>query len=281
MDKAVFDDWILWGRRARGWAERTAVNYRGRVEGVTRWLAGRGVKLLDASTRDLDHYLLRCEAPSTRNGYVQALRAFYVWAVREGLCTVNPAADLERVQPPEALPQALTGREATAVLGAAKAEGPMWVCYVTLLFYGGLRRDEARTLRWGDVRDGWLHIHAAKGGKGRTVPIHGKAERALAEWRAVCPSPRWVFPSPMLPQPVSDTTVKVRLRRIGVRAQVALRSHLGRHSFATRLVEQGVDIRAVQRLLGHAELKSTSRYLTTRDHQLVTAVLALDYAAAS
>lgn len=277
-----FDDLMVmfeeWGRFTRGWAELTAYNYRLRCARSEQWLvANRRKTLLTAARLDLEAWLLRtCRTPSSRNGSLQAVRAFFRWSGVVGIARTDPTSDMERLRPKEAVPSALSADQARRVWAATSGDVRLRAVAAVLL-HQGLRREEVRRLGWDDVQDGWLRF-TAKGGQQRCLPAHPQVVEALTRWREDAPPSPWVWPSPTKPsQPVSTSTLAKWVRRLGERAGVHLYCHRARHTMATQLVERGVDLRTVQVILGHESLKTTARYVRVRDARLVEAVAVLDY----
>lgn len=276
VDWQAFD---RWGYDQRGWRPRTRYLYTTHGRRAGRWLGEhRDVTLTDAATLDLAAYHGQLPANvRTRNNTRQALCAVYAWMVDTGQRPDNPASGLPTMRQPRSVPKALRWEEASAVMNAARAQGPMWVAYVSLLLYGGLRRSEAQLLEWASVEgDQWLRFEA-KGGHERLQSLHPVAADALAVWRPQAESPRWVFPSPGGPdRAVSESTIRRRVMSIGETAGLeGLHPHVLRHTFATGLLETGADIRTVQEAMGHASLSSTQVYLRARPERVVTAVRAL------
>lgn len=272
-----------WGFDVRGWRPRTQRQYAERVAAADRWLRRqRGVTLLRASEEDLLAWLntLPPTIPS-RNQARKALVAYAAWCHDTKRRKAHPAAMLPRLREPRGVPKALDVASAQAIMRAAADEGPQWLTMTALFLFAGLRLSEARCLEWAHVTPGWLRI-VGKGGVGRSVPLHPVAGHALTRWRAACPSARWVLPSPIAPdRPVSESTLRVRLARIGDAAAVpGLHPHLLRHTYATRLVELGADLRTVQDALGHASLATTQIYTKVRPAAVERAVSRLDFAAA-
>lgn len=107
----------------------------------------------------------------------------------------------------------------------------------------------------------------AKGAKERRLPLHLEVEEALGAWRARCPDPEWVFPSPRrIGRPMSVSTLHRMIKDVGAMAGVpTLHAHQWRHTFATQLLRGGASLRTVQEALGHSNLQTTATYLKIED----------------
>jgi site-specific recombinase XerD len=161
---------------------------------------------------------------------------------------------------------------------------------LTLIYACGLRRDEARLLQTGDIdapRES-LHVRRGKGGKPRVLPLTASLLEPLrAYWRrerAGKPghdSP-WLFQAAHPGEPMSKSLAlhvyNRAVRAAGVKRKGGL--HVLRHSFATHLLEAGVEITVVQRLLGHTSLATTARYLHVTQGRLQRLQAPLDLIAA-
>ncbi|MFH0861506.1 MAG: tyrosine-type recombinase/integrase [Candidatus Altiarchaeota archaeon] len=130
-----------------------------------------------------------------------------------------------------------------------------------LLYYGGLRLGEARNLRWEDVdfERGLIHLKSCKGGRDRVVFLHGRVARTMWECGLhrvgpVLLSGRGVK---YCPRTIELIVVKAA-EKAGIGREVS--AHSLRHSFATHLLEAGAGIRYIQRLLGHADVRTTQVY---------------------
>jgi len=160
-------------------------------------------------------------------------------------------------------PSILSGSEVARVLVAIES---MTCRAVATVCYGaGLRINEARRLEVNDVLSdrGLLHVHAGKGGHERFAMLSPRLLATLREyWRAVRPTPPLLFPSALGPRPIHAETVRKALREAASAAKVNKRvtPHVLRHSFATHLLEMGVEMRIIQQLLGHASMRSTAVY---------------------
>ena len=269
------DRYRSWGKTARGWSDHTVRNYTDRVRDAHDWMAHRGGALDAASTQDVNRWLMaKGGAPSTRNGYIQALRAWFRCRRELDGATHDPTADVSRLRAELPLPRALSAVDAMRVLDGARGE--MERTLVAVLLYSGVRRAEAAGLEWALCADGWFSFYG-KGGQARGLPMHPLLAEALEAWRPLCPSTVWVFPSPHRRGPIRPEAVTARLSRLGDRLGIHLHPHRLRHTAATRLVDLGVDLRTVQTVLGHASLSTTQRYVKVRDEALREALDGLEY----
>lgn len=201
--------------------------------------------------------------------WLSATRAFYRYLLREGVARRNPASGVSAPRTGRRLPKALTADEATRLVSAA-GEGP-WAlrdrALLELLYSSGLRLSEAigLTLDALDLSEGLVRV-IGKGAKSRIVPVGRPAREALTRWltaRAglVTTTGTAVFIDPKgAPLKARDVQRLVQrwARRQGLDQPV--HPHMLRHSFATHLLESSGDLRAVQELLGHANISTTQVY---------------------
>lgn len=275
------DSFRLWGFDTHGWSERTRTLYCIHLQGVQVWLDYErpGTLVQKASRADLTAYLsTKPPTPETRNSICSALHGFYEWQKESGKRRDDPSETIPRLKTRVPVPKALDAPIVDYLLAVANTKGTYDRCIFTVLLFTGARATEARTLEWAAVEgDAWLRIHG-KGDKTRMVPLHTEVRHALSAQREATGS-RWVFPSPVNSEfPISDGAFYRRVRTLGRQAGVPdLHPHVLRHSFSTRLVEQGADIRTVQELLGHASIQTTQRYLRVRPLGLVAAVEKLSW----
>jgi integrase/recombinase XerD len=202
-------------------------------------------------------------APRTRYWWLSTLHRFYEWAVDEGHCSSDPTRRAVRPKCPPLAARPVQRTDIAAVMFMTPA-GPMRTM-LALMRYGGLRCMEVAGLRWSHVDDtaGWLRIEG-KGAKVRFVPISPKLASLLPA-RARPNDP--VIGATWSPADVSDK-VAAHLRRCGLEAT----AHQLRHTFATELYAQTGNIRAVQKILGHASIATTEIYVGVPDAMLMAAV---------
>jgi integrase/recombinase XerD len=211
-----------------------------------------------------------------------ALRRFYGFLHDEAFRADDPSAALPRPGTRRPLPKVLDHAAVDALFAeierrrAAGTPGaPRIAALVELLYGSGLRATELVSLPRGAIApDRPFLILKGKGGRERLVPISDRARAAVAEWAAGVPrdSP-WLFPSG------KKHLSRVRLYQL-VRALAAdagippdrISPHVLRHAFATHLLEGGADLRAVQELLGHADIATTQIYTHVDSRRLVDLV---------
>jgi site-specific recombinase XerD len=153
--------------------------------------------------------------------------------------------------------------------------------FLMTLYAAGLRLSEAAELRIPDIdsRRMQLNIACGKGCKQRLVPLSPRLLEALRQyWKTYRPS-HYLFPGKLLDQPYAATsiqkTIKLSARQAGIKKHVT--PHVLRHSYATGLLEAGVDLLTISRLLGHASFSTTMVYLHVRQPHLASTPSPLDW----
>lgn len=215
---------------------------------------------------------------------VSALRQFYAFAQDEGWRSDNPAAALARPAPQRPLPRVLTHAHVEALFArlaeltaneTARPANLRLALLVELLYGSGLRASELVALPRRALAPGRDHlIVRGKGGKERFVPLSARAQAMAARWLLHVPdaSP-WLFPSGN--SHLSRVRLFQLLRALAAEAGLdpaAISPHVLRHAFATHLLEGGADLRALQLLLGHADIATTEIYTHVDSARLVALV---------
>jgi integrase/recombinase XerC len=205
-------------------------------------------------------------APASLRALASAWRSFFRWLAREGEVAINPATGLRSPRVRRKLPEVLDADEMTALV-EVPGEDPEDVrdrALFELLYSSGLRVSELCGVRWRDLdAEGGLLRVTGKGSKTRIVPVGAKALEALAALRAqdggkdADPLVRGRGGKPLTPNGVR-ARLKKRAQQQGIWKRVY--PHLMRHSCASHLLESSGDLRAVQELLGHADIATTQIY---------------------
>ena len=260
-----------------GLSRATLDGYRRDLAGFARWL---GRDLCSASEADLHRYLAdrldKGRSPRTVARFQSAARSFYRRAVDAGFSQQDPTANLSRPLLGRPLPGSLSQDEVERLLAAPPCEEPLKSpatfrdrVMLELLYATGLRVSEliGLTVPAVNLRRGTVQV-VGKGGKERLVPVGEVAldwvRRYLAEARPALLGQR---PSDAL-FPSNRGTAMTRqtfwhaIKRYAAMAGIerAISPHTLRHAFATHLVDHGADLRAVQLMLGHADLSTTQIY---------------------
>ena len=233
---------------------------------------------IEALTRpDLEEFVRESMAsglsPTSTARLVAAMRGFYRFLRVSGAISQNPAEDIQGPRAFASLPRFLALEDVDRLLAAPDVSTPKGLrdrALIEVLYATGLRVSELVGLRVTDVRldQGYLQC-VGKGGKHRIVPIGDEAiasvRRYLAEGRRALSRRRespWLFLNARDGGRLSRLgfwkLLKAYGRRAGIRAHLS--PHVLRHSFATHLLERGADLRAIQTMLGHADLSTTQIY---------------------
>jgi len=169
------------------------------------------------------------------------------------------------------LPAILDRAEVPVLFGAACS--PVVRAGMMLGYAAGLRVSEVCALQIGDI-DAQRHtlmVRGGKGGKDRQTLLSPRLHEQLRRyWRSVRPAGPWVLPGSRPEAPLDRRVLQDGLRRavaqVGLRKRITF--HSLRHSFATHMLEAGVDLRVIQSMLGHASIGTTTRYLQVRSDLL-------------
>ena len=217
-------------------------------------------------------------APRSIALLLSAWRGFYRWLGNDGLVSLNPVTDVRAPKAAQPLPKALTVDHAMAfadtpaVISNDAAINARDQCIVELLYGCGLRVGElvgldlqAGALGWIDASDATAHV-IGKGSKRRSVPVGAAALRAFATWLALrAQLAHDAEPALLVGRRgarISAGQVRASLKARALRAGLptSVHPHMLRHSFASHLLQSSGDLRAVQELLGHANISTTQVY---------------------
>lgn len=211
-----------------------------------------------------------------------AIKFFYEYTLQRNW----PTLDLVRPGKEQKLPTVLSVEEVRQLLGTVR-KSRYRVCLNTL-YACGLRVSEGRTLQIGDIDSARMtvHVRGAKGEKERYVPLPESTLSMLRAYWATHRHPTWLFPqkSRSKPAPVQATepqnyqglayALRAAARQCGFHKPVTL--HTLRHSWATHLLEVGVNLRLIQAWLGHKSLRTTALYTHLTHKAQVSAVAAIN-----
>nr|GGH92752.1 tyrosine recombinase XerC [Aquisalinus luteolus] len=283
-------DYARWLDTERRMSPRTARNYLHTLDLFSDFLSGHlgeaitGTTFGALETRDFRAFLALRKGEGltaqTLRLDLSAIKSFYRFLRKETGMT-NPAlAALRSPKLPPRLPKPLTRPDMDAMIGSAADPEKGWenardVAMLTLLYGMGLRVSEALDLTWAEGDMGNSLTVTGKGSKSRMLPVLPQVKQAIATYRKAVLADqtarhfiaRWDGQVPplfwsktgraMTPRMAQELTATLR-RGLGLPATVT--PHALRHSFATHLLGEGADLRALQELLGHSSLAATQRY---------------------
>ena len=263
----------------RGASANTLAAYRRDLQKVTAFLAKKGESLSAASAENLHAYMValnkRDMAASTAARHLSSQRRFFKFLQAEGLREDDPSAGLKRPRLTRPLPKLLSLDETERLIAAAhdlpqdgnkQAHDRLRaICLIEILYATGLRVSELVSLPRRAVQgDRRMMMVRGKGGRERLVPLSEPAMRALSDWRALVPETKaFLFPARGKSGHLTRQRLAQILQNLAIAAGLSptrISPHVLRHAFATHLVEHGADLRAVQHMLGHADISTTQIY---------------------
>lgn len=219
--------------------------------------------------------------PATLRRKLNSISSFFTYAVKKKWIAYNPTADIERVPVRNQERTFLTTDELQAIL--QHIDQPIIYYFLTMMANTGLRVSECAnlTLQDVDLTKGIVHVIEGKGGKNRDVPMNKALQAMMTKYlQQVRPSTASLkFFAIEKTGGVSPQYVNVVLKRAVQAAGITkpVTSHTLRHSFASQLVQTDTHVAVIQRLLGHADVRTTSVYMHANTTALHEAVGSLNF----
>ncbi|MEM9550704.1 MAG: site-specific tyrosine recombinase XerD [Pseudomonadota bacterium] len=283
-----------------GAATNTQLAYGRDLRDVAEFLAGKGKRFGDATQDHMEDYLIACDTAglsrATRARRLSSIKQLYRFAYEEGWRSDNPAIQIRGPGRERRLPKTLDVAQVDGLLAAARSTGRnpedrvRNTCLMELLYATGMRVSELVALPVSAARgDPRMLLVLGKGGKERMVPLSPSARDALAEWITLrdaaeearearngqAPS-RYLFPSRGKAGHLTRQRFFLLIKELAAVAGIPIGSvtpHTLRHAFATHLLANGADLRAIQTMLGHADVATTEIYTHVLDARLSELVL--------
>lgn len=281
-DLALIDRFLEMMAAERGAARNTLLAYRADLLAAADAMGGLADAGGEAVGTLAGHWAGLAASTAARKA--SALRGFYAFLEAEGLRADNPSAALPHPAQRRALPKILSHEEVNRLFAviAERVGGehpsPLDLrlsALIELLYGSGLRASELVSLpRRALAADRPFLILRGKGGRERLVPISDRARMAVAAWSAHVPADSlWLFPSGK--SHVSRIRLYQMVKTLAAAADIdpaRVSPHVLRHAFATHLLEGGADLRALQSMLGHADIGTTQIYTHVDSRRLVDLV---------
>jgi integrase/recombinase XerD len=304
-DGARLESFLEMMSAERGAAANTLSSYERDLSDLREFLGGRGQSLMEAATADLSAYLTHLStqgfAATSQARRLSSMRQFYRFLYSEGLRGDDPTGIIDAPKKGLTLPKTMSVAEVTKLLGIAAEEaaltGPGQLARIRmhllleLLYATGMRVSELVSLPVKVLRqEGRFLMIRGKGNKDRMVLLsraaieamekYDTARKSLVREKSGAPAPQkkadspespWLFPSNSkeghLPRQVFARDLKDITIRAGLNPS-AVSPHVLRHAFASHLLQNGADLRAVQELLGHSDISTTQIYTHVLEERL-------------
>ena len=277
-------DFIHYLNVERGLAKATQTSYQQDLITFSAWLAARKRRTFPEEFGTIQSFLKEqnaTKAPASVSRMISALRKFYRFLLREGAISADPMTKIDTPKRAQHLPATLSSQEVDALMAKPDTDKPLGLrdrAIFELMYATGLRVSAVVDLRLDQLHLAMNLLQVTgKGDKERLVPISPQAtqwvDRYLQEARPKLlkrVQPKNVFVNfhggPMTRQGIWKN-LKAYIASIGIEKDVT--PHTLRHSFATRLLENGADLRVVQELLGHSDISTTQIYTHLSNQHLV------------
>jgi integrase/recombinase XerD len=282
----------------RGAAANTLAAYRRDLADFSAALAGRGGTLATASSEQVRDYLRALSRRGLSAASVarrlSAIRQLFQFLKAEGMRADNPTRTIEAPKRGRPLPKVLSIGDVDRLIAAARAAAEdankpprerlrahRLLCLVELIYATGLRVSELLSLPRTAARGVDVLLVRGKGDKERVVPLNDAAKRAMADYLALRQAldenrgTPWLFASFGESGHLTRQHFARELKALAAAAGLSaarISPHVLRHAFASHLLQNGADLRAVQLLLGHADISTTQIYTHVLDERLKSLV---------
>ncbi len=268
----AFEEYLIQNKHASG---NTVAAYIRDLNKLNDFMKEHGkASVQDVTATNLTTYTLHLErmglSSATISRTIASIRAFFIYLLRQGIVKSDPSEQLKPPKVEKKSPQTLTIQEVDLLLEQPSGDSPKELrdkALLELLYATGVRVSELISLQVADVnlKLDYIRCHAA--GKERVIPFsqaaHIALDRYMSQGRAgLCKETDFLFTNyqgkPLSRQGVWKI-IKQYAKMAGINKEIA--PHMIRHSFATHLLENGADLRAVQEMLGHSAISTTQMYI--------------------
>lgn len=280
-----FQEWLS----IRGMSDETLRGYDVDVHQFSRWISAKSnspVLIDEISVKHIEQFVSyltneRGCKPRTVNRKINALSTFFQCMKKKKFIMENPIEDFERMKVPDSERVYLRKEEVEAIIQAI--DHPVLYYFAMTMAYTGLRVNECIHLTMNDVdfEEGYIQVINGKGGKNRTLPFNTHLKEELSHYlNEHRPQTDSLFffalkKTGTVSGQYVNRILKEAYERAGIEKHVT--SHILRHSFASYLVKKDTHVAVIQRLLGHASVKTTSVYLHVHQEDLQSAVDQIDF----
>jgi integrase/recombinase XerD len=281
----------------RGASTNTLAAYTHDIDDAIAFLTARQRELIDAQPADISSYLQALSqsglAPASRARKLSTLRQLFKFLLTEDLIDEDPTHGISGPKQARPLPKTLSVAQVDLLIEAAKARIQSTIgrdrvralrlyCLLELLYATGMRVSELVSLpRQVLEGDGRVLTIRGKGGRERLIPLNQSAREALDRYLNIGQNSsdgvsamirtRWLFPSKSDLGHLTRQRFAQELKEVALAANLdaeQVSPHVLRHAFASHMLDRGADLRAVQQLLGHADISTTEIYTHVLEERL-------------
>lgn len=260
---------------SNGFGKKTRGNYRLQVKWFLEWFRQDPAT---ATNQDVKDYILWNIDQGRSASHIRQAKASLTLLYQDVLMFPLVVENLPHLKNPESVPLVLSKAEVERLLTAS--EDLKQKALISLAYSAGLRVGEVIRLKVTDILSdrGQIRIQNGKGDKDRYTLLADQTLKTLREYYRVERPKDWLFPGIVPGQPMSVSAAERSFQRVRDRVGInpKARIHTLRHSFATHLHETGTDIRYIQELLGHVDIRTTQRYIRISKRNLVNVKSPLD-----
>jgi integrase/recombinase XerD len=260
---------------SKGFRQKTRGNYRLQVKWFLEWLQRNPSTVTNQDVKD---YILWNIDLGRSASHIRQAKAALTLLYQDIVKLPGIVENLPQVRNPESIPIVLSKAEVERLLAAS--EDLKQKALISLAYSAGLRVSEVIRLKVTDILSDrrQIRIRNGKGDKDRYTLLADQTLKTLREYYRVERPKDWLFPGIMPGQPMSVSAAERSFQRVRDRVGInpKARIHSLRHSFATHLHEAGTDIRYIQELLGHVDIRTTQRYVRISRRNLVNVKSPLD-----
>ncbi len=220
-------------------------------------------------------------SPATFRSYLKYFNMVFKWMLKEGYIDENFAEKLEKPKMEQRIPRTLTHAEAILVLDTAFHMKYAYTferyrnrAIVGIMLLAGLRRNEVLRLKLSDVdfRNKSIFINQGKGAKDRVVPMNSRLSMVLEEYlkdrKRLDKQSIHFFTAIQRDVPLGHRCINNLISRLRKKTRLDFSAHTLRHAFARLMLEGGVDIYTLSKIMGHTKITTTTIYLSCSTHQM-------------
>lgn len=276
------DDYIFYLNNVKHSSDNTVASYKRDLVKLCNYFDDMGVaSISDISSTDLNSYVIYMEknkmSTATISRNIASIKSFFMFLLKKGVVENDCADQLKPPKIEKKVPQILTVEEINLLLEQPSKTSPKEVrdkAMLELLYATGMRVSELVSLKLEDVNLTLGYIICRDNGKDRVIPIENAARSALENYiknyrEGLCQDSQYLFSNlhgtPMTRQGFWKL-IKAYAKKAGINKDIT--PHMIRHSFASHLVTNGADLKAVQEMLGHSDISTTQIYLRSRQSKI-------------